>query len=217
MSKDQSVAAPTKVTTTRSSPNARLWIILGTIIGALVILLGVCLACGTLIVLAVLNEESLSTSSTKYSGRQSAETLSSSSWKGTLNCDDGDNLPVVIKFAASGNPLYDYQTSTGLKEVEFVSSGQTLRFVPPGGGVMNIVLDSIATSSNRMSYSMTVSRERSGGGTLVQSRAQITTEAILSDSTLDLKTTIRSRTAASQPGYVIPDESVTVCRGTLGS
>lgn len=217
MSNYQSARAPAEVTTTRSGPNARLWIILGSITGVLVILVGGCLACGALIVLTALNEERRSTSPTKNAGRQEGGTLSSTSWNGTLNCDDGDNLPVVIKFAANGNPLYDYQTSTGLKEVEFISSGQTLRFVPPGGGVTNIVLDSIAMSSNRMSYSMTISRERSGGGTLIQSRAEISTEAVVSDSTLDLKTTIRSRSAASQPGYVIPDESVTVCRGSLRS
>ena len=217
MSNHQSAGAPIEVTPTRSSPNVRLWIILGSITGGMVILMGGFLACGALIGLAVLNEESQSTSPATNTGSQTEGTLSSTRWKGTLNCDDGDNLPVVIKFAASGNPLYDYQTSAGLKEVEFISSGQTLRFVPPGGGVTNIVLDSIDMSSSRVSYSMTVSRERSGGGTLIQSRTQITTEAVVSDSTLDLQTTIRSRSAASQPGYVIPDESVTICRGSLRS
>jgi hypothetical protein len=62
---------------------------------------------------------------------------------------------------------------------------------------------------------MTLSHERSGGGTLIQSRSRITVEAALSGSMLEVNTTIRSSSAASQPGYVIPDESAIVCSGNL--
>lgn len=149
------------------------------------------------------------------SGGSNGNGLAATSWTGSLSCDDGDNLPVVLKFAETGNPLYDYQTSSGLKEVELTSPGQTLRFVPPGGGVTNIVVDSLDVSSRRVSHTMSFSHERSGGGTLIQSRSSITVEAALSGSILEVTTTIRSSSAASQPGYVIPDESATVCRGNL--
>lgn len=195
--------------------HTKLWIVLGSIIGVLVIVMGGCVACGALIGFSALNDGDDSGRHGKNVGKNGAGALATTSWKGTLSCDDGDNLPVVIKFAGSGNPLYDYQTSSGLKELELTSPGQTLRFVPPGGGVTNIVLDSISVSAERMRYVMSVSQERSGGGTLIQSRAQITTEAVISGSTLQVETTIRSNSTASQPGFVIPGQSTTVCRGSL--
>jgi hypothetical protein len=209
----------------QAKSNKKLWIILGSVIGMLVIIMGGCVACGALIGLSQLNKEGRTTSGSRSNGSGEPGStsdgsgeggaLAASSWTGTLNCDDGDNLPVNIKFAETGNPLYDYHTSSGLKAVELTSTGQRLRFVPPGGGVTNIVLDSLSVSSDRMSHTMSVSRERSAGGTMIQSRASITTEAVLSGSMLEVQTTIRSSSAASQPGYMIPDESATVCRGKL--
>lgn len=217
------------------SSNKKMWIILSSIIGVCVIVMGGCVACGTLFALSKLSKEEPTTSDSKSSGREEPGSrsngneepgsrydgseeggaLAATSWEGTLNCDDGDNLPVTIRFADSGNPLHLYQTSSGPKEVELTSPGQTLRFVPPDGGVTNIVLDSLSVSSGRMSHTMSVSRERSGGGTMIQSRSSEATEAALSGSMLEVQKTFRSSSAVSQPGYVIPDESVTICRGKL--
>lgn len=196
--------------------NTKLWIILGSIIGVLVIVMGGCVACGALIGLSTLsNPSGLASDSGSSSESREAGALASTTWNGTLACDDGDNVPVIFKFAPSGNPIYEYQTSSGLRQVELESPGQALKFVPPGGGVTNIVLDSINVSSDRMIHRMTVSHERAGGGTMIQSRSSIQTEAAVSGSELEVETTIQSSSAASQPGYVIPDESGTVCRGKL--
>lgn len=200
--------------------NKKLWIILGSVIGVLVIVMGGCVACGALIGLSALNDQSGLTSDSSTdrgssSGRGEDGGLGSTTWTGTLSCDDGDNLPVVFKFASSGNPIYEYRTSSGLRQEELTSPGQSLRFVPPGGGVTNIVLESITVTADRMSHTMSVSHERAGGGTMIQSRSSIQTEAALSGSELEVETTIRSSSAASQPGFVIPDESGTVCRGKL--
>jgi hypothetical protein len=177
--------------------------------------MGGCVACGALIGLSRLNDDLGTTSDSRSIGKDKVGRLAATSWSGTLNCDDGDSLSVVFKFAETGNPLYDYQTSNGLREVELTSPGQTIRFVPSGGGVTNIVLDTILVTSNRMSHTMSVSRESSAGGTLIQSRSTITTEAALSGSSLEVQTSIRSSSAASQPGYLIPNESATTCRGNL--
>jgi hypothetical protein len=199
----------------QAKSNKKLWIILSSVIGVLVIIMGGCVACGALIVVSRLSDDRHTASDSRPSERAGSGALAATSWNGTLNCDDGDNLPVVFKFADTGNPLYDYQTKSGLKEVELTAPGQSFRFVPPEGGVTNIFLNSISVTSDRMSHTMSVSRERSAGGTLIQSRSSITTEAFLSGSMLEVETTIRSNSAASQPGYVIPNESVTVCRGEL--
>ena len=148
--------------------------------------------------------------------RASSGGLAGTSWSGTLACDDVDSLPVNYQFAESGNPLYDYQTKSGLRSVELTEAGQSLRFVPPEGGVTSITFESLDVSAERISHSMRVSKERSGGGTLVQSQASIQTEAVLSGSELEVETSIRSQSVASQPGIMAPgDEQVVICRGKL--
>ena len=205
-----------------ANSNKKTWIILGVVIGLLVIVMGGCVACGALIGLSQLSDENDDGSANENRARTSAGRrasrggLAGTSWNGMLNCDDGDSLPVNYKFADSGNPLYDYQTKSGLRSVELTEAGQSLRFVPPEGGVTSITFESLDVSAERISHSMRVSKERSGGGTLVQSRASIQTEAVLSGSELEVETSIRSQSVASQPGIMAPgDERVVICRGKL--
>jgi hypothetical protein len=142
--------------------------------------------------------------------------LAGSSWKGLIKCDDGDELQVNYKIAESGNLLYEYQTKSGAREVELESSGQMIRFVPPGGGVTTATLDTISSSPERITYSMTISEERASGGTLDQGSSAIQWEGKLSGSELEVEMNIRSQSTMSQPGIVVPgDESTVSCRGRL--
>jgi hypothetical protein len=145
-----------------------------------------------------------------------ASRLAGTTWKGSFKCDDGDEIQANYRFAESGNPIYEYQSSGGAREVELESPGQTLRFVPPGGGVRNIVLDDISISADRVSHTMSISQERTGGGTLDQSRSKISSEAVLVDDALEVEIAIRSQNTISQPGIVVPgDEAVVTCKGRL--
>ena len=142
--------------------------------------------------------------------------LAGTTWKGSFKCDDGDEIQANYRFAESGNPIYEYQTSGGAREVELESPGQTLRFVPPGGGVRNIVLDEISITPDRVSHTMRISEERTSGGTLDQGRSKISSEAFLSDGELEVEIAIRSQNTVSQPGIVVPgDEAVVTCKGRL--
>jgi hypothetical protein len=142
--------------------------------------------------------------------------LAGTTWKGTFNCDDGDEMQANYRFAESGNPIYEYQTKSGPREVELTSPGQQIQFVPPGGGVTTIVIDDISVSSDRASLTMTTSFERASGETLDQNGARITSESVLSGDSLDVETTIRSQNTVSQPGIVVPgNETTVVCRGKL--
>lgn len=144
------------------------------------------------------------------------DTLADTTWKGNFKCDDGDEIEANYRFAASGNPIYEYQTKSGAREVELTSEGQVIRFVPPGGGVTTVVVDSISISPEHMSHTISVSEEKTSGGTLDQNRSTIQSEATLSGSELDVEITIRSQGVMSQPGIVVPgDESMVVCRGKL--
>ncbi len=138
------------------------------------------------------------------------------SWNGTVTCDNGNQMDASYKIASSGNPVYEYQSKSGPREVELSEPGQMVRFVPPGGGVTTVVVDSISTSPERISYSLNISEESSGGGTLSQSRATMETDATIDGSNLDVEFTVRSQNVLSQPGIVVPgDESRIVCRGKL--
>ncbi len=138
------------------------------------------------------------------------------SWNWTVTCDNGNQMDASYKIASSGNPVYEYQSKSGPREVELSEPGQMVRFVPPGGGVTTVVVDSISTSPERISYSLNISEESSGGGTLSQSRATMETDATIDGSNLDVEFTVRSQNVLSQPGIVVPgDESRIVCRGKL--
>ena len=138
------------------------------------------------------------------------------SWRGTVSCDNGETMDASYKIASSGNPVYEYQSKSGPREVELSEPGQMVRFVPPGGGVTTVTVDSISTSPERITYSLNISEESSGGGTLSQSRATMESVATIDGSNLDVEFTIRSQNVLSQPGIVVPgDESRVVCRGKL--
>ena len=138
------------------------------------------------------------------------------SWKGTVSCDNGNQMDASYKIASSGNPVYEYQSKSGSREVELSEPGQMVRFVPPGGGVTTVVVDSISTSPERITYSVNISEESSGGDTLSQSRATMETDATIDGPNLEVEFTVRSQNVLSQPGIVVPgDESRIVCRGKL--
>jgi hypothetical protein len=128
-------ASPPPNLESRANNNKKLWII-GSIVLVLLILMGGCVTCGALIGLTSLRDEGQTNSDSRSSERSRSTEgkrksvsrgdnsgLAASSWTGTLTCDNGDNLPVDMRFAESGNPLYDYQTSRGLREVELTSPG----------------------------------------------------------------------------------------------
>ena len=151
------------------------------------------------------------------SSRSGSDTeVSEGSWKGTVNCNNGNKLDASYRIAASGNPVYEYQSNSGPREVELTEPGQTIRFVPPGGGVTTVEVESISASPERITYVLSISDESSGGGTLSQSQARMESDATIDGSDLEVEFTVRSQNVLSQPGIVVPgDESVVICRGRL--
>jgi hypothetical protein len=140
----------------------------------------------------------------------------SGTWKGTINCEPGGSTEAVYRVSGSGNPIYEYQTKSGAREVEFTSTGQVVRFVPPGGGVANVQVRSLSVGSDQISYSLNISEERTSRDTLDQNRAVVTSEARLTGAGLEVEMTVRAQGIASQPDLVVPGEEQSArCRGTL--
>ena len=161
------------------------------------------------------DEGSADNSGSSRSGSETADS-GEGSWNGTVSCDNGNEMDARYKIAPSGNPVYEYQSKSGPREAELSEPGQVVRFVPPGGGVTTVAVDSLSTSPERITYSLSVSEESSGGGTLSQSRATLDSDASIDGSNIELEFTIRSQNVLSQPGIVVPgDDSRVVCRGKL--
>jgi hypothetical protein len=141
-------------------------------------------------------------------------------WTGNLVADNGEQLPCTLRVAESGYPIYDYQTKSGAREVELTTAGQTVRFVPPEGGVATVTVEELSVSGDRIRFTTAVSVERTSSfgssSILDQSRAKVTFEIIQNGSELDVEMTADSQSVSSQPGLMIPGDAQTVaCRGAL--
>lgn len=137
-------------------------------------------------------------------------------WSGNLQCSNGRTLQSNFKISSSGYPIYEYQSKSGPREAELTSSGQKVQYVPPGGGVVTLVVNSLSTSSDHISFALRITEERTSGETLDQNEASLTADAKLSGAELEVEMNVRSQGVASQPGFVVPEkESAGVCRGRL--
>jgi hypothetical protein len=141
-------------------------------------------------------------------------------WTGNLVADNGEQLPCSLRITESGYPVYEYQTKSGAREVELTTEGQTVRFVPPEGGVATVTVEELTRSDDRIRFTTAVSVEKTGSfgssSILDQSRARVTFEIIQNGSELDVEMTAESQSVTSQPGPMIPGDAQTVvCRGAL--
>jgi hypothetical protein len=144
------------------------------------------------------------------------KTSMAGTWNGTINCEPGGSTEAVYKVSASGNPIYEYQTKSGARQEELTSTGQVVRFVPPGGGVANVQVSSLSVGSDQISYGLNISEERTSRDTLDQNRAVVTSEARLTGAGLEVVMTVRAQGIASQPDLVVPGEEQSArCTGTL--
>ncbi len=208
---------------TLSGNNRKLWIIGGVLV-VVVLFMGSCVLCVSLVAYSMLDDgerkETLNRESPDSSNGDGSATragqLAGNSWAGNLNCDDGDTMPVVIKVSDEGQPIYSYTTRSGDREAPITEVGQTFRFVPPGGGVYTAVVDSLSVSAEGFSYSTRTTTERAGGGTISQGGGRISVSASLNGENLEVEITRSSQMTTSQPGIVLQgDESTYVCRGTI--
>src|SRR5574338_470737 len=83
------------------------------------------------------------------------------SWKGFLTGADGSSSEVVVDFSASGLPLYSYTNNHGVsRQVELSQAGQTIEYVPSGGGVQRVVVKDIQVGPGQLAVSIMGSFEK---------------------------------------------------------
>src|SRR5690349_4749900 len=93
----------------------------------------------------------------------------SGSWKGTLTGADFSAADVQIDFSPQGFPLYSYTDNKGIaRHAELSHVGQTVEYVPAGGGVQRLIVKTLEQGEGRLSVGLQFSFERASQGYLQQ-------------------------------------------------
>ena len=115
------------------------------------------------------------------------------SWKGVLTGADGSSAEVVVDFSPSGLPLYSYTNNRGVaRQVELGSVGQTIEYVPAGGGVQRVVVKALEVGAGRVSVEILGSFEKASQGYLDQHYEGALFEYVLVPTGLKMKVTTQS-------------------------
>lgn len=94
----------------------------------------------------------------------------SGTWRGVMTSNE-ESGEVEVVFSPAGYPVYTYTNNSGVtREVELTKPGQTIEYVPPGGGVQRVVVDAIDKQPALVVLSLTGSFEKSSQGILDQQR-----------------------------------------------
>lgn len=115
------------------------------------------------------------------------------SWKGMLTDADGSSAEVVVDFSSSGLTLYSYTNNQGVaRQVELGSVGQTIEYVPAGGGVQRVIVKALEVGAGRLSVEILGSFEKASQGYLDQHYEGALFEYVLVPGGLKMKVTTQS-------------------------
>jgi hypothetical protein len=115
------------------------------------------------------------------------------SWKGLLIGAGGQSVEVVVDFSSSALPLYSYTNQQGVsRQVELSQVGQTIEYVPSGGGVQRVVVKAIERGAGWLSVEVVGSFEKSSHGYLDQHLEGAVFEYALVPGGLNMKVTTKS-------------------------
>ncbi len=138
-------------------------------------------------------------------------------WKGTLTSADGSQAEVQIDFSPQGFPLYSYTNNKGVaRQVELSHVGQTLEYVPRGGGVQRMVVKSFEKGQGRLSVGIVGSFERASQGYMDQRQEVALFEYALTPGGLNMRVTTRSTAHFGDKNMIVGgDPNSVVAEGLL--
>jgi hypothetical protein len=141
----------------------------------------------------------------------------SGGWKGTLVSTDGSQAEVQIDFSPQGFPLYAYTNNKGIaRQVELSHVGQTVEYVPRGGGVQRMVVKTFEKGPGRLSVGIVGSFERASQGYLDQRQEVALFEYALAPEGLNMRVTTKSTTHFGDKDMIVGgDPNSTVAEGLL--
>ena len=88
-------------------------------------------------------------------------------WQGTLT-GDGQAIEFTVAFSEDGYALYEYKNNKGVVQTVELSAPGQVQFVPPGGGVRTVAVESVVKRPGGLSYVLHIRFERASGGYLDQ-------------------------------------------------
>ncbi|MBI4001356.1 MAG: hypothetical protein HY348_06200 [Nitrospira defluvii] len=138
-------------------------------------------------------------------------------WKGTLISADGSQAEVQIDFSPQGFPLYAYTNNKGVaRQVELSHVGQTVEYVPRGGGVQRMVVKTFEKGPGRLSVGIVGSFERASQGYMDQQQEIALFEYTLAPGGLNMRVTTRSTAHFGDKDMIVGgDPNSVVAEGLL--
>jgi hypothetical protein len=113
-------------------------------------------------------------------------------WRGMLT-SNGESGEVEVVFSSTGYPIYSYTNNRGItRQVELRQPGQRIEYVPQGGGVQTVVVNSIIKQPGRVVFSLSASFEKASGGYLDQQQESTAIEYELIPQGLRMRITSQS-------------------------
>ncbi|WP_447603493.1 hypothetical protein [Nitrospira sp. Nam80] len=139
------------------------------------------------------------------------------SWKGLLTGADGSSSEVVVDFSASGLPLYSYTNNRGVtRQVELSQAGQTIEYVPSGGGVQRVVVKDIQVGPGQLAVSIMGSFEKASQGYMDQHLEGALFEYALVPGGLKMRLTTQSTSHFGDKDTIVGgNPNATVAEGVL--
>ena len=141
----------------------------------------------------------------------------SGAWKGLLSSADGSQAEVQIDFSPQGFPLYSYTNNKGLtRQVELSHVGQSVEYVPSGGGVQRMVVKRVEKGPGRLTVGITGSFEHASQGYLDQQQEAALFEYALVPEGLKLRITTRTASHFGDKDMMVGgDPNAVVAEGVL--
>ena len=113
-------------------------------------------------------------------------------WRGMLT-SNGESGEVEVVFSSAGYPIYSYTNNRGItRQVELKQPGQRIEYVPQGGGVQTVVVNSINKQPGSVVLSLSGSFEKASGGYLDQRQESTVIEYVLIPRGLKMRITTQS-------------------------
>jgi hypothetical protein len=137
-------------------------------------------------------------------------------WTGTLRQPgDGSELGCDLQVAPSGRPVWAFHDTSGYHQRELTAAGQRIQYVPPGGGVTTVTVQSVTGSAVETGYVVDYSFEGTSNGYLTQKYQRIALTGRLRGSQLDVTYAEAGTSAFGDKTGLAATEGTSEYRGLL--
>jgi hypothetical protein len=137
-------------------------------------------------------------------------------WSGTLRrAGSDDAIGCDLHVAAGGRPVWAFHDTSGFHEQELLREGQRFQYVPPGGGVATVTVQSVTGSAAETGYVVDYSFEGSSNGYLTQKYQRLALAGRLRDSQLDVTYSESGMSSFGDKTGLAATEGIAEYRGAL--